>query len=67
MAGFADGLSIATTHKDPLVVTKNLQTTCDHIGAWLESRKLQLNAGETVFMILPVSVRPGRASPLFYP
>jgi hypothetical protein len=64
MAGFADDLSIATTHKDPFVATKNLQTACDHIGAWLESRKLQFNADKTVVKIFARKCSPGSSEPL---
>jgi hypothetical protein len=65
VVGFADDLSIATSHKDPLVATKNLQIVCDHIGAWLESRKLQLYGGKTVFMIFARRSSSGSSEPLF--
>jgi hypothetical protein len=64
VVGFADDLSIATSHKDPLVATKNLQIVCDHIGAWLESRKLQLYGGKTVFMIFARRSSSGSSEPL---
>jgi hypothetical protein len=48
---YADDITIVTSHKDPAMATRHLQIVCDAVGAWLNSRKLSLNALKTVFVL----------------
>jgi hypothetical protein len=49
--GYADDISIATSHKDPAIASQNLQTACDAVVSWLGSRKLFLNPIKTVLIL----------------
>jgi hypothetical protein len=48
-AAYADDTNVATSHKDPAIATQNLQLACNVVEAWLNSRKLILNAIITSF------------------
>jgi hypothetical protein len=50
--GFADDLTMATYHKDPLIATKNLQIMCNSVSDWCLINKMTLNALKKVFMIV---------------
>lgn len=49
--GYADDITIVTSHKDPAIATQNLQIVCDTVVKWLASRKLFLNPLKTVFVL----------------
>jgi hypothetical protein len=48
-AAYADDTNVATSHKDPAIATQNLQLACNVVEAWLNSRKLILDAIITSF------------------
>ncbi len=50
-SGYADDLTVATSHKDPHMATANLQLVCNAIVNWCAESKLTLNAIKTVFML----------------
>ncbi|KZR96923.1 Uncharacterized protein APZ42_008471, partial [Daphnia magna] len=49
--GYADDLTISTSHKIPEIATRNLQLMCNAISSWCSDTKLSLNAQKTVFML----------------
>ena len=48
---YADDLTVSTSHKDPHMVTANLQLVCNAIVNWCVESKLTLNAIKTIFML----------------
>ncbi|KZS19615.1 Uncharacterized protein APZ42_013885 [Daphnia magna] len=50
--GYADDLTISTSHKIPELATRNLQLICNAISSWCSDTKLSLNAQKTIFMLL---------------
>ncbi|KZS07320.1 Uncharacterized protein APZ42_028989 [Daphnia magna] len=52
IVGYADDLTVATYHKDPLIATRNLQSMCDGVNNWCLVNKLALNASKLIFMII---------------
>ncbi|KZS10420.1 Uncharacterized protein APZ42_025121, partial [Daphnia magna] len=51
MIAYADDITIVTAHKGVYIATQNLQTACDAVGTWLSTKKLFLDAVETVFVM----------------
>jgi hypothetical protein len=48
---YADDITVATSHKDPAIATRNLQLVCNVVETWLNGKKLFLNAIKTVFVL----------------
>ncbi|KAI9559420.1 hypothetical protein GHT06_013408 [Daphnia sinensis] len=52
IVGYADDLTGATYHKDPLIATRSLQPMCDKLNNWCQVNRLALNASKSIFMIM---------------
>jgi hypothetical protein len=50
-SGYADDLTIASSHKIPELATQNLQIMCNSISLWCSQSKMNLNALKTVLML----------------
>jgi hypothetical protein len=52
VVGYADDLTLATSHKDPAQATRNLQLMCNHVLSWCIQNKMSLSAVKSVFMLI---------------
>ncbi|KZS01830.1 Uncharacterized protein APZ42_001392, partial [Daphnia magna] len=55
---YADDITIALRHKDPMLATRFLQEACDRTALWLESLKISLNALKSVFVLFAPRLSP---------
>ena len=48
---YADDITLVSSHKDPSVATRKLQSMVSIVNTWANSVELSINSGKTSFML----------------